>query len=88
MGDDAGELVDNPGLTKSSVWNFFGFWKVRGPDGRPVVNKEKAVCKICKYESKYHTNTTNLASHLRNKHPDDDTKVTLLTPSAPSIFQP
>ena len=54
----------------SAVWKHFGFFKSKDKDGLPYINKEKAVCKLCKYELTYHTNTTNLKQHLQSKHKD------------------
>lgn len=67
-------LVDNPGKVKSDVWKNFGFWKVKGEDGRPFIDKSKAVCKLCNFEINYHTNTTNMANHIRNKHAAEQSK--------------
>lgn len=67
--EHGGDIVDEshiykfPGRSKSSVWNHFGFQK--GPDG--LLDKSKAVCKICYQGIRYSGNTTNLHCHL-NKH--------------------
>ena len=42
------KLVNFPGLAKSLVWNFFGFYEV----DRKLM-KEKAVCKLCFKEYAY-----------------------------------
>ena len=42
------KIVNFPGLAKSVVWNFFGFYEVE----RKLM-KEKAVCKLCFKEYTY-----------------------------------
>ena len=61
-------IVDHPGKVTSVVWKHFGFLKLKNEDGVPFISKEKAVCKICKFETNYNTNTTNLSAHLKSKH--------------------
>ncbi|XP_039607958.1 E3 SUMO-protein ligase ZBED1-like [Polypterus senegalus] len=48
---------------KSTVWKYFGFRKKEGK-----IDKTHATCNECQMNIKYHSNTTNLASHLKRKH--------------------
>ncbi|CAK6981836.1 E3 SUMO-protein ligase ZBED1-like isoform X2 [Scomber scombrus] len=58
---DEREIIKPP--LRSSVWKHFGFCK----DG-DVPNKSLAVCRICKGQVKYNSNTTNLSNHLLRRH--------------------
>lgn len=51
----------------SEVWKFYGFKN----DGGKIVDGDKVYCVICEphRQLKYCGNTTNLFSHLKNKHP-------------------
>jgi hypothetical protein len=44
-----------PGTTKSKVWDFFGFYKLKeGPPTKKNLDMEHAVCRLCrkKYSNK------------------------------------
>ena len=45
------KVIVKPTHLKSAVWRFFGFWSVGGE----VVDKSKAVCKLCDAELAYHS---------------------------------
>lgn len=60
------ECTNFPGKAKSTVWKYFGFWKIIKQDAPSDIMKDKAVCKLCKAEYKYNRNTTNLSQHLSN----------------------
>ena len=49
---------------KSPVWQYFGFYKSSG-----VIQREKAVCRLCHGELAYSGNTTNLRTHIERHHP-------------------
>jgi len=61
------QLVDKPGAP-SATWNYFGF---KTNEHGEAVNTVAPLCKRC-----YKTclakggNTSNLAKHLKDKHPD------------------
>ena len=65
------ELKPRKGLTKSVVWNYFGFLEESPSD------KEPPLCRLCwKNEVKLSVickggNTSNLFSHLRHHHPTE-----------------
>jgi hypothetical protein len=65
------KVIVKPDNLRSTVWRFFGFWSVGGK----VVDKSKAVCKLCDAELAYHSNTTNLRMHLIVVHPTEWNKV-------------
>ena len=50
---------------KSPVWQYFGFYK--SPSG--VIQREKAICRLCHGELPYSGNTTNLRTHIERHHP-------------------
>ena len=55
--------------TKSHIWKYFGF----EPDesGKPR-SKDHPKCRLCKTEiAAKDGNTSNLFSHLKNKHPEE-----------------
>uniref|UniRef100_A0AAV2K0H6 BED-type domain-containing protein n=1 Tax=Knipowitschia caucasica TaxID=637954 RepID=A0AAV2K0H6_KNICA len=55
--------IVSPSGSKSAVWEYFGFWMIHG-----VLDKRRAVCKLCRHEMAYVGNTTNPARHLRVHH--------------------
>ena len=57
-------LVKNDSV-KSPVWQYFGFYK--SPSG--VIQREKAVCQLCRSQLSYSGNTTNLRTHIERHHP-------------------
>ena len=57
-------VIVKPDQLRSVVWRFFGFWSVGGK----IVDKTKAVCKLCNMEMAYHSTTTNLKLHLEKVH--------------------
>ena len=50
---------------KSPVWQYFGFYK----SSSGVIQREKAVCRLCHSELSYSGNTTNLRTHIERHHP-------------------
>ena len=46
--EDDKKIVPFPGLAKSIVWNWFGFWQL----GKSL-DKSKAMCRLCKKEYSY-----------------------------------
>ncbi|KAM4584736.1 E3 SUMO-protein ligase ZBED1-like isoform 2-T2 [Odontesthes bonariensis] len=61
------DLISKQG-GKSIVWLFFGF---KGDEnGRPL-NRDEAICRLCRKIVVAKGNTTNLRSHLRRQHPAD-----------------
>lgn len=59
------KLLDFWGKGTSVVWDNFGFFDEDG-----VIDKTKAVCKICYMAYKYKGNTSCLLQHLSRKHPE------------------
>ena len=52
--------------TKSPDWNYFGFMTVENGRG---VELDSLICKICHTQVRAKSgNTSNLLSHLKNKH--------------------
>ena len=64
--DDDREVFPFPGKVKSSVWEFFGFYK----DDCGNLDKSRAICKICRKGTNYSGNTTNLRTHIVHHHKD------------------
>lgn len=62
------EIFPFPGKVKSSVWEFFGFF--RNDEG--VLDKSRAICKMCRKGTSYNGNTTNLRTHMIHHHKDLD----------------
>lgn len=62
--ETGGDIFDYPGPGKSPAWTYFGFHK--SIDGS--LNKNKAVCKICRSYVKNCGNTSNLRAHLSSHH--------------------
>ena len=67
MSDNSLNLVDFDGKSTSYVWKHFAF-EFELKDGKKIIDRSKAVCKICKKYIKYSGNTTNLGNHLRALH--------------------
>ena len=57
-------LVNNDS-GKSPVWQYFGFYKTH--DG--VIQREKAICRLCHSQLSHSGNTTNLRTHIEHHHP-------------------
>ncbi len=61
-------LLKTPDSLKSDIRQHFGF---RNSLGTNVLDKSKAICKLCQLEVKYCGNTTNLRNHMsRHHHPN------------------
>ena len=43
------------------------FWVNKSSSG--VINREKAVCQLCRYQLSYSGNTMNLRMHIERHHP-------------------
>lgn len=56
-----------PSSMRSPLWKHFGF---PADDNREIITKSKIVCCICYNLIAYNKNTTNLSTHLTNKHPE------------------
>ena len=70
MVDDTDVRIIQKPNTTSSIWNYFG---VKADDNDvPIPDElEKPVCKLCnKSVSVKRSNTTNLHTHLKDKHLD------------------
>lgn len=74
--------ITTPTHLKSSVWKYFGFYTLDGN-----INKEKAVCRLCKKQFSYAKTTTNLRAHLLSAHPDDATELEGTSGAAKSNVQ-
>ena len=62
------QLVSKPNA-KAFVWKYFGF--ERNEKGKPR-SKDHPKCRLCRLEiAAKDGNTSNLYSHLRNKHPEE-----------------
>lgn len=64
--DEEKEVFPFPGKVKSSVWEFFGFYK----DDFGNLDKSRAICKLCRKGTNYSGNTTNLRTHIVHHHKD------------------
>ena len=72
-GEDASPLFRPPKRTRSAVWEFFGYLK--DEDGKVLVDG-MPTCKRCKRKVPCKAaNTSNMAHHLREKHPQDHAKI-------------
>lgn len=63
------EIYPFPAITKSKVWDFYGFYKIKeGPPLRENLDMTKAVCRLClkKYINK--GNTSHLMGHIKKVH--------------------
>lgn len=58
------DIFPFPGKVKSSVWEFFGFYK----DDFGSLDKSRAICKLCRRGTNYSGNTTNLRTHIVHHH--------------------
>ncbi|RXM97388.1 Zinc finger BED domain-containing protein 1 [Acipenser ruthenus] len=56
--------IVTPPSMKSKYWRHFGFWTIGGQ----IENKKNVVCKLCKRELPYNSNTANIR-HLEKHHP-------------------
>lgn len=61
-----------PSSMRSPLWKYFGF---PADENREILTKTKIVCCICYNLIAYNKNTTNLSTHLTNKHPEILTKI-------------
>lgn len=52
---------------KADVWQHFDFKKKNDSE---ELDRNNAICKICKFQIKYSGNTTNVGSHLTRHHPE------------------
>ncbi|XP_031623545.1 uncharacterized protein LOC116340929 [Contarinia nasturtii] len=55
-----------PSSMRSPLWKHFGFPADRD---KTIITKNRIICGICRIMLAYNKNTTNLSTHLRNKHP-------------------
>nr|XP_022289058.1 zinc finger BED domain-containing protein 1-like [Crassostrea virginica] len=63
------QIYSFPGKTKSKVWDYFGFYKVKdGPASKHTLDMSQAICRKCgkKYANK--GNTTNFRYHIETEH--------------------
>lgn len=56
-----------PASMRSPLWQHFGF---PANENREILTKTKIICCICYAHIAYNRNTTNLSTHLKNKHPE------------------
>ena len=57
-------------ISKSRIWEHFGFLARDGKYCEPDKKKRKLVyCKVCECSYKYCGNTTNMRYHLKEHHP-------------------
>lgn len=61
-----------PSSMRSPLWKHFGF---PADENREILTRSKIVCCICYQSIAYNKNTTNLSTHLTNKHPEVITKM-------------
>lgn len=69
------DLIKNvvvPSSMRSPLWQYFGF---PADKNREILTRSKIVCCICRHLIAYNKNTTNLSTHLTNKHPEIWTKI-------------
>ena len=57
------------GNAKSAVWKYFGFL---ADDNGAIIDRTRAVCRICRFAIRFSGNTTNLGNHMHKHHPDMD----------------
>ncbi|XP_037543305.1 E3 SUMO-protein ligase ZBED1-like [Nematolebias whitei] len=60
------KIFNTAARQKSKVWNVFGFYK---KDGK--LDKNHAICKLCRAPLKYTGSTTNLDQHATRKHREE-----------------
>lgn len=56
-----------PPSMRSPLWKYFGF---PANENKEIITKTKIICCICYSHVAYNKNTTNLSTHLHNKHPE------------------
>lgn len=56
-----------PSSMRSPYWKYFGF---PANENREIITKSKIICCLCYQHVAYNRNTTNLSTHLKNKHPE------------------
>lgn len=56
-----------PKQMRATVWKYFGF---PADESNVIITKIKIICVLCNDCITYSKNTTNLQSHLTNKHPE------------------
>lgn len=61
-----------PSSMRSPLWKHFGF---PADENREIITRSKIVCCICYHLIAYNKNTTNLSTHLTNKHPEVLSKI-------------
>lgn len=61
-----------PSSMRSPLWKYFGF---PANENREIITKLKIICCICYNQVAYNKNTTNLATHLSHKHPEQYAKL-------------
>lgn len=54
-----------PSSMRSPLWKYFGF---PANKDREIITKNRIICVLCKISLSYNKNTTNLSTHLKNKH--------------------
>ncbi len=70
--------------TKSAVWKYFG---LIADDSGGGSQQDNPVCRICGVQVRAATgNTSNLLSHLKNKHPKVHSEVRLLICPSERLF--
>lgn len=62
-GNTLRKIFNASGKQKSKVWTVFGFYKKEGK-----LDKNYAICKLCRASLTYTGSTTNLDQHARRKH--------------------
>ncbi len=72
----SGQQLTEKSGTKSAVWKYFG---LIADDSGGGSQQDNPVCRICRVQVRAATgSTSNLLSHLKNKHPKVHSKVRLL----------
>ena len=67
----ATDRLKAPAGAKSKVWKYFGF---ATNEAGIIVNKTWVMCTLCKQNTSFCGNTTNLSYHLERKHPEQFTE--------------
>ena len=60
-----------PSSLKARVWAHFGFYNL---EGKTELDRNHAICRLCKAKVKYFGNTTNLRTHMVRHHPEINIK--------------
>ena len=60
-------IVNFWGNAKSAVWKYFGFL---ADDSGVIIERNRAVCRVCRCAIRFSGNTTNLGNHMHKHHPD------------------